>query len=157
MYFHCGRKFIARPRNVIAMWISCVVLFLAAGCYALWPLFAKTFYESAAPTAETDAEYLVARKTAIYRNIKELEFEYKTGRLPETDFRRLTSEYKGEAVEILKKLDMLNVSGVKPESDGKAGICPACGAKTIPCKKFCADCGARLQAASENPEIKACL
>ena len=126
------------------MWISCVILVLAAGGYALWPLFVKNFNEGAGAPAETDADYLVARKTALYRNIKELEFEYKMGRMTESDFQRLEMEYKGEAAEILQKLDALNAPVIKPESVDKANVCPACGAKTIPDKKFCADCGARL-------------
>ena len=154
------------------MWISCVILVLAAGAYALWPLFSKIPDESAGPPAETEADYLTARKTALYRNIKELEFEYKMGRLAEADFQRLKAEYKDEAVEILKKLDMADTSTVdtsmviakSPALPGTTAICPqysehagetplvpmsdacpACGAKTIPGKKFCADCGARLQ------------
>ena len=135
------------------MWISCLILVLAAGVYALWPLFAKRLGESAASverqadsSAETDEDYLTARKTAIYRNIKELEFEYKMGRLAEPDFRRLESEYKSEAAEILYRLDMLNAAPIPippPESEID-DVCPTCGAKTIPGKKFCADCGARL-------------
>lgn len=132
--------------------ISCVILVLVAGGYALWPLFAKNFNESAGAPAETDADYLAARKTALYRNIKDLEFEYKMGRLAENDFRQLEAEYKGEAAEILHKLDMLNVSAINPEPvdivekmcKAKEDACPGCGVKTIPGKKFCADCGARL-------------
>ena len=140
------------------MWISCVILFLAAGAYTLWPLFAKTSAENAGTPAEAEADYLAARKAAIYRNIKELEFEYKMGRLAEADFQRLGTEYRGEAAEILQKLDMLNASaiiekppalpseyaGETPRAPMSADTCSACGAKTIPGKKFCADCGARL-------------
>ena len=132
------------------MWISCIILVLAAGSYALWPLFAKTSDGSvvtpAVTPAETDTDYLVARKTAIYRNIKELQFECKMGRLTEPDFQRLETEYKNEAVEILQKLDMLNDSATihNPKSTIQNPICPSCGSKTIPGKKFCADCGARL-------------
>jgi len=155
------------------MWIPCVILALAAGAYALWPLFAKTFDETSEATGETDTDYLVGRKTAVYRNIRELEFEYKMGRLTESDFRALETEYKDEATEILQKLDALNalsdidargvspvcseergqnanVPGeagsfaITPEPDAKEDACPACGAKTITSKKFCADCGARL-------------
>ena len=126
------------------MWISCVILALAAGGYALWPLFGKTFDESVELPSETGADYLTDRKTAIYRNIKELEFEYKMGRLAESDFQRLEAEYKNEAVEILQKLDALNVNLITPETDAKTNTCPSCGAKTIPGKKFCADCGAKL-------------
>ena len=127
------------------MWISCVILILAAGGYVLLPLFAKTSDESAVQQAETDADCLTARKIAIYRNIKELEFEYKKGRLAQADFQRLLAEYKGEAAEILQKLDILNVPTPKQEADTETDICPACGAKTLSGKKFCADCGERLR------------
>ena len=134
------------------MWILCAILFIAAGGYALRPLFEKTFDESAWPEAETATDYLVGRKTAVYHTIRELEFEYKMGRLTESDFERLESEYKGEAAEILEKLDTLNDPSVRSESepdaepkpDAETGACPACGAKTITGKNFCADCGARL-------------
>jgi hypothetical protein len=127
------------------MWISCVILVLAAGGYALWPLFVKTTDDTVVLPTETDEDYLAASKAAIYRNIKELEFEYKMGRLTEADFQRLETEYKGEAAEILQRIDALSASGIMQEPDGKTDACPACGAKTIPDKKFCADCGARLQ------------
>ena len=111
------------------MWISCLILFLAAGGCALWPLFVKTFDEtSAGPPSETDADYLTARKTAIYRNIRELEFEYKMGRLAESDFQRLETEYKAEAAEVLQKLDMLDASAIKPETGDKADARSSCGA-----------------------------
>jgi len=128
------------------MWISCLILVLAAGGYVLWPLFAKKTDECAASLAETDADYLVARKTAIYRNIKELEFERKMGRLSEADFRRLETEYKDEAAEILQKLDMTKDSTTIENQQSKIenSTCSACGAASIPGKKFCADCGARL-------------
>jgi len=133
------------------MWISCVILALAAGGYTLWPLFAKAFNDTAmsadghaASETENNADYLSARKTALYRNIKELEFEYKMGRLAEADFKRLESEYKYEVVAILQKLDAMNASTIKHEPYRETGACPACGAKSIPDKKFCADCGARL-------------
>jgi len=128
------------------MWISCIILVLVAGGYALWPLFAKTSDGSVVTPAETDTEYLIARKTALYRNIKELQFERKMGRLAEADFRRLEMEYKDEASEILQKLDMLNDSTKiqNQQSTIQNQICPSCGSKTIPGKKFCADCGARL-------------
>ena len=133
------------------MWISCVILAVAAGGYALWPLFAKTFNNTAiyagghtSSETENNADYLSERKKSLYRNIKELEFEYKMGRLTEADFQRLDAEYKYEAVEILKKLDVINASTIKQEPHRETGVCPACGAKSIPDKKFCADCGARL-------------
>ena len=132
------------------MWISCLILVLAAGVYVLRPLFVNAVYKSVTPPTETDNDYFTGRKTAIYRNIKELEFEYKMGRLTETDFQQLETEYKGEAAAILQKLDEMKspdapeIKPAPPAHDDKADACPSCGAIIIPDKKFCADCGARL-------------
>jgi hypothetical protein len=137
------------------MWISCVILTLAAALYVLRPLFGATAPDGDERTApaETTGDYLRARKAALYRNIKDLEFEHRMGRLDAADFQRLETAYKGEAVEILQKLDRHRLdeqtanavaSGTKSKHGRKTGFCPDCGAKVIPGKKFCADCGARL-------------
>ena len=131
------------------MWISCAILTFMIALYVLRPLFEKAAVASSEIPAETECDYLINRKTALYRNIRDLEFEHGMGRLSEADFQQLEMMYKGEAVEILQKLDRLNGLGTtanrpnlkqKPQMDK----CPACGAEIIPGKKFCADCGARL-------------
>ena len=94
--------------------------------------------------AAEDVKHLVWRKMAIYDNIRELKFEFKMGRLTETDFKRLETEYKGEAVEILQMLETTDAPVILPVSDNNVCTCPACGVATTPGKKFCADCGARL-------------
>jgi UDP-galactopyranose mutase len=40
--------------------------------------------------AETELDRLLARKAVVYSNLKDLEFEYKMGRLSEGDYRRLS-------------------------------------------------------------------
>ena len=131
------------------MWISCVILTFMVMLYVLRPLFEKTAVASTGMLAETERDHLINRKAALYRNIRDLEFEHGMGRLAQADFQRLEMVYRSEAMEILKKLDRLpgsETAAPRPNSKQKTltDSCPACGAKIIQGKKFCADCGARL-------------
>jgi hypothetical protein len=48
---------------------------------------------------------LEAAREAKYREIRELELDFKTGKLSEADFEALDGSLRAEAVEILKRLD----------------------------------------------------
>jgi hypothetical protein len=131
-----------------------------AAYYVLTPLFREAKGNlDVELLAETELDRLLNRKAIVYSNLKELEFEYKIGRLSDADFQRLETGYKAEAGVILKQLDELGVEKDLDESiekdislrkarlSGKPGavvMCPSCGAEALPGKKFCADCGHRL-------------
>jgi hypothetical protein len=56
-------------------------------------------------------EDLEAAKEARYREIREAEMDYRTGKLSEADWKAIDRELRAEAVEILRKLDALGASG----------------------------------------------
>ena len=65
------------------------------------------------PQATEDAEVaerqrLEAARDAKYREIRELELDYRTGKHSEEDFRALDRQLRAEAVEILRELDALH-------------------------------------------------
>ncbi|OFV80691.1 MAG: hypothetical protein A2W26_06905, partial [Acidobacteria bacterium RBG_16_64_8] len=53
-----------------------------------------------------EAEDLYRRKESAYSALKELEFDFKTGKLSETDFEELDAKYRSEALEILEAIDV---------------------------------------------------
>lgn len=59
---------------------------------------------------ETELESLLQKKDAIYENMKDLEFEYKMGKLSEEDFQKLRDEYKAEAGIVLDRIDYIEHS-----------------------------------------------
>ena len=66
------------------------------------------------PRATEDAEvavreHLEAARAAKYREIRELELDFRTGKLSDEDFRALDRQLRGEAVEILRELDDLSL------------------------------------------------
>lgn len=143
---------------------ACGLITVLAGAFVLAPLFKEPKGNLEVELlAETELDRLLNRKAIIYSNLKELEFEYKMGRLSDADFQRLESGYKSEAAIILQKLDQLGAEKDIDENIERdvaarktrlysantapvreAVQCPSCGASVAPGKKFCADCGHRL-------------
>jgi hypothetical protein len=145
-------------------WILCAALAALAAAYVLRPLFTEP--KAALDIdllAETELDRLLDRKTVIYHNLKDLEFEYAMGKLSDADFHRLETDHKNDAAIILGKLDQLGASeglddsiekeiasrkdklfSPRPGRAPEALRCPSCGAEVIAGKKFCADCGQRL-------------
>jgi hypothetical protein len=56
-------------------------------------------------TLEAELAELEAAKEAKYREIRDAELDYRTGKLSDGDWRSLDRTLRSEAVEILKRLD----------------------------------------------------
>src|SRR5512137_2237318 len=90
--------------------LACTILTLLSGVYVLLPLFQEPKGNLEVELlAETELDRLLNRKAVIYTNLKELDFEFKMGRLSDADHKRLELGYKSEAAITLQKLDQLGV------------------------------------------------
>jgi hypothetical protein len=58
---------------------------------------------------------LQAAKEARYREIREAEMDYRTGKLSEADWRAIDRELRAEAVELLRRLDALGAGETADE------------------------------------------
>ncbi len=56
---------------------------------------------------KTRAEYLRERKDAVYENLRDLNFEYKAGKLSDADYETLRGSLESEAASILAEIDRL--------------------------------------------------
>ena len=56
---------------------------------------------------DSEREELEAAKESKYREIRDAELDFRTGKLSEPDYRDLDRTLRGEAVEILRRLDEL--------------------------------------------------
>src|SRR3984893_7298328 len=64
---------------------------------------------------KTRAGYLRERKDAVYENLRDLNFEYKAGKVPDADFASLKSSLQDEAATILAEIARL---------EAKAAVAP---------------------------------
>ena len=61
---------------------------------------------------KTRAGYLRERKDAVYENLRDLNFEYKAGKVPDADYTSLRSSLQDEAATILAEIARLEKNAV---------------------------------------------
>jgi len=80
-----------------------MAVLMAAVLIIGWPLYrGRVSDEEPEPV---DVAELEAAKEAKYREIRDAEMDFRTGKLSEQDYRELDRELRAEAVEILRRLD----------------------------------------------------
>ena len=94
--------------------VVAVVLVLLAAVAAGWVIAVplrggRAEADDAALAAQW--EDLEAAKEARYREIREAEMDYRTGKLSEADYQAIDRQLRAEAVEILRRLDALGGPG----------------------------------------------
>ena len=84
-----------------------VILLVVAG--AAWIITAPLRRDARASDEQLEAERaeLEAEREAKYREIRDAELDYRTGKLSESDWQLLDGTLRSEAVAILKRLDRL--------------------------------------------------
>lgn len=65
-------------------------------------------------TENPERAELEAAKEAKYREIRDAELDYRTGKLSEEDWRELDRQLRGEAIEILHGIDALDEKAPDP-------------------------------------------
>jgi len=80
-----------------------IVIVLIALCY---PFFYGKLKEVPVETyMNRRLTELLSRKEALYSAIKELDFDFKTNKLSEKDYKDLKERYRGDALLVLKEID----------------------------------------------------
>ena len=106
---------------------------------------------------KTRLAYLRERKDAIYENLRDLQFEYRVGKLSDEDYQKTKQGLQKELAAVLAEIDAIVKPGTaavaakapspspapmpapKPKPDGR--LCPHCGAHFERMLKFCGECG----------------
>jgi len=88
------------------MEIALIALVVASAVYLVTdPLRSRA--KASDENLEAEVAELEAAKEAKYREIRDAELDYKTGKLSEPDWRSLDRKMRAEAVELLKRLDQV--------------------------------------------------
>ena len=88
------------------MWpYLCLLLFVASVFYVFY-LPGRLFLGP----EKTRAGYLRERKDAVYENLRDLNFEYKAGKVPDADYASLKSNLQDEAATLLAEIARLETS-----------------------------------------------
>ena len=105
------------------------------------------------PEAEpvSPVQYLEDRKQAIYGNLRDLQFEYRLGKLSDEDYQQskqaLQRELAGVLAEMESAAQRLGLSTARPVKEKvqkpqpPCTVCPHCNAAFPQPLKFCGECG----------------
>jgi rubrerythrin len=95
-------------------------------------------------------------KARIYENLRDLQFEYRLGKLSDEDYQKAKLGLQAELAQVLAEIEKLEQQHSKraaastPSQPAPAKsplVCPSCGAKFTKSMKFCGECGKPMGAA----------
>ena len=108
------------------------------------------------PQAEpvSPVQHLEDRKAQIYENLRDLQFEYRVGKLSDEDYQKTKLELQSELARVLAEIDQILAPAAKPAAPAPkpppktvsppkivGKVCPHCGASFAQALKFCGECG----------------
>ena len=107
------------------------------------------------PEAPSPVAHLEQRKAQIYENLRDLQFEYRIGKLSDDDYQKTKLGLQGELARVLAEIDGIQpAAAAAPQpapvpplappplpAPETAKVCPHCGAKFARAMKFCGECG----------------
>jgi hypothetical protein len=83
--------------------LICALLITAASLFYIFYL-PGTLYLG---PEKTRASYLRERKDAVYENLRDLNFEYKAGKIPDADYQSLKATLQDEAATLMAEIAQL--------------------------------------------------
>jgi rRNA maturation endonuclease Nob1 len=100
--------------------------------------------------------HLDERKAAIYENLRDLQFEYRVGKLSDSDYQQTKQDLQKELAAVMAEVDRIKTAlGVQaqavpaaPKIKPQANVCPHCQARFDKPLKFCGECGKPMKAVS---------
>lgn len=140
--------------------VIAVVVLVAATL--LYTLFVRA-NDIPAPEPVSPTRHLEERRAAIYENLRDLQFEYRVGKLSDADYQQtkltLQKELAGVMAEIAQVSKGVTGGATVPAAAGAAPktvsvpvaskakaayACPHCGAEFPVAMKFCGECGKEM-------------
>ena len=104
------------------------------------------------PAPVSPFKHLDERKASIYENLRDLQFEYRVGKLSDADYQAVKLDLQKDLAQVLAEIDRVKSElgatspatrpePVKKPAAAKTNVCPSCGATFEKSLKFCGECG----------------
>lgn len=106
------------------------------------------------PEPVSPAQHLEERKAAIYENLRDLQFEYRVGKLSDADYQQTKIGLQKELAGVIGQIEQIEKKPAvavpahpahftaSPAPKPRPGVvCPSCGATFPKPMKFCGECG----------------
>jgi hypothetical protein len=116
----------------------------------LFTLFVRTQDVPEAPAVSPTA-HLDERKAQIYENLRDLQFEFRLGKLSDEDYQKTKVDLQRELAKVLAEIDAVQpaapiqrkaaAAAAPSKAKQDSNVCPHCNAKFDRPMKFCGECG----------------
>ena len=123
------------------------VAIIVVAATAIFTLFIRA-KDLPQPDPVSPTQHLDERKAAIYENLRDLQFEYRVGKLSDTDYQETKVNLQKELAVVLGEIERVTGGSPKvavkvpPKPKVAPGVeCPHCGASFPKPMKFCGECG----------------
>src|ERR1700689_5035761 len=118
------------------------VVVLVVSVTVLFTLFVRE-KDIPPPEPVSPTKHLEDRKAAIYENLRDLQFEFRVGKLSDEDYQQTKLNLQKELAAVIGEIEKTpaqaaakTVAPPKPRT-----TCPHCGATFAKTMKFCGECG----------------
>ena len=105
------------------------------------------------PEPVSPFQHLEEQKARIYENLRDLQFEYRVGKLSDEDYQRSKLGLQAELARVMQEIERVGqapaaATPVKtpPKPKATGNTCPHCGARFPQAMKFCGECGKGMNA-----------
>lgn len=137
------------------VFVVCALLALVAIVYVVYVQPGTT----PVPAPDPQLGYLLEKKAVLYENLRDLNLEYRMGKLSDDDYQRLKKQCQFEIGGVMAQIESHQGSASaraaeppvasppstrEPRSHRGEQICPFCGAGNSWQNKFCGECGEKL-------------
>jgi hypothetical protein len=100
--------------------------------------------------------HLDERKASIYENLRDLQFEYRLGKMSDDDYQRSKLDLQKELARVMSEVEKV-AGGQQTKTKAPAAqsavaakktafVCPSCHAEFATALKFCGECGKPMKA-----------
>src|ERR1700691_4303806 len=89
--------------------LACCLLATVAALFYIF--FPSTF---SVGRKKTRASYLRERKDVVYENLRDMSYEFKAGKIPDSDYQSLKSSLQDEAPTLLAEISRLEAKAAAP-------------------------------------------
>ena len=88
--------------------LGCCILITAVSLLFIFSVSGRLYFGP----EKTRASYLRERKDAVYENLRDLNFEYKSGKVPDEDYQPLKASLQDEAAALLAEIARLEAKPI---------------------------------------------
>jgi hypothetical protein len=104
------------------------------------------------PLPVSPVQHLEDRKQAIYDSLRDLQFEYRLGKLSDEDYQQNKQAMQRELAGVLAEMEETSrrlglktgapaVANAPARAAAASKVCPHCGARFAQALRFCGECG----------------